>query len=245
MPKPNLPTPVGQNKGKRFPGEAEYSDDLPTGQGKVELKDPVETGDIEPKSATNTERKEALISSINQIFALFRLNYHNQFSKAYPDLDTLNQAKRLWLTLFADIPPKRILHAAQQAIKTSEYLPTLSKIHQYLQTSLNETLGCPSAHSAYVEACRATEPKSEFNWRHPIVYWAGKATGWYLLASEPEAVTFPIFESHYQLLCERIDRGESIEIPLPKRLTQAPKEQPLKPKQQQQHLSVLRKHLNL
>lgn len=239
MPKRNLPTPAGLNKGEAPTGVTAYADDRSRNQKNLELKD------VEPNTEIPPELKEALINSINQVFALFRLNYHNQFSKAYPDLDTLNQGKRLWLTLFADIPPKRILHAAQQAIKTSEYLPTLANIHQYLQKSLNETLGCPSAHSAYIEACRATEPKSEFKWRHPIVYWAGKATGWYLLASEPETVTFPIFESHYQLLCERIDRGENIDAPLPKRLSQAPKERPLDSKEQQKHLSALRGRLNL
>src|SRR5690554_3009697 len=42
------------------------------------------------------------LSAINQIFELFRFNYHNQFLKAFPDLDTLNIAKRLWLRLLSE-----------------------------------------------------------------------------------------------------------------------------------------------
>ena len=33
---------------------------------------------------------EAHVEAINQVFALFRLNYHNQYYAAYPDAEQLN-----------------------------------------------------------------------------------------------------------------------------------------------------------
>ena len=52
------------------------------------------------------------LSAINQIFELFRFNYHNQFLKAFPDLDTMIMAKRLWAKLLADYSGQVIMRAA-------------------------------------------------------------------------------------------------------------------------------------
>ena len=43
------------------------------------------------------EERDALIDAINQIFSVFRVNYHNQFYAAYNDSDTLNQTTFFWL----------------------------------------------------------------------------------------------------------------------------------------------------
>ena len=55
------------------------------------------------------------------------------------------------------------------------------------------------------------------------MYLAGQAAGWFVLASEPEAVAFPLFEYHYQLLCRRVINGEKLELaaatPLPDKIT--------------------------
>src|SRR5690554_7542557 len=57
------------------------------------------------------------LSAINQIFELFRFNYHNQFLKAFPDLDTLNIAKRLWLRLLSEYDGNVIMRAAEKTVK--------------------------------------------------------------------------------------------------------------------------------
>ena len=50
---------------------------------------------------TEHRRDPALVDAINQVFALFRLNYHNQYYSAYHDAEQLNQIKRLWLDSLA------------------------------------------------------------------------------------------------------------------------------------------------
>src|SRR5690554_6672203 len=59
------------------------------------------------------------LSAINQIFELFRFNYHNQFLKAFRDLDTLNIAKRLWLRLLSEYDGNVIMRAAEKTVKES------------------------------------------------------------------------------------------------------------------------------
>ena len=70
----------------------------------------------------------ARIDTINQIFALFRINYHNQFYSAFTDTALLNQAKRLWLESLRYYSTECLLKAARQVIEQSEYLPTLNKM---------------------------------------------------------------------------------------------------------------------
>jgi hypothetical protein len=157
------------------------------------------------------------LSAINQIFELFRFNYHNQFLKAFPDLDTMNMAKRLWMRLLGDYTGEVIMRAAEKAVKESSWLPN---VHEVLaRCDISEVLGLPSAHAAYIEACRAPSPKKEYNWSHPAVYFAGRATDWFFIANETEQKAFPVFKRNYDLLLQRVQAGETLEIDLPPALT--------------------------
>ena len=112
-----------------------------------------------------------LIDTINQVFALFRLNYHNQYYAAWSDAQQLGQVKRLWLEALGDFSGELILMGARRAIEASEYLPTLNRMLESCSKALGE-LGLPTAAAAYEEACLATSPKVEAIWTHPIVYLA-------------------------------------------------------------------------
>ena len=176
------------------------------------------------------------LSAINQIFELFRFNYHNQFLKAFPDLDTMNMAKRLWMRLLGDYTGEVIMRAAEKAVKESSWLPN---VHEVLaRCDISEVLGLPSAHAAYVEACRAPSPKKEFNWSHPAVYFAGRATDWFFIANETEQKAFPVFKRNYDLLLQRVQAGEKIEIDLPPALTHGV-ETPLSREEQKDRLKDL------
>ena len=78
------------------------------------------------------------IDALNQVFALFRLNYHNQYYAAFPDNTQVNQIKKLWLESLADYPVEQILRGARHAIEHSEYLPTLNRMHECCQQGLTE-----------------------------------------------------------------------------------------------------------
>ena len=73
-----------------------------------------------------------LVEAINQVFALFRLNYHNQYYAAWSDAEQVNQVKRLWLEALDAYPTAVILRAAQHAIEHSDYLPTLNRMIEAL-----------------------------------------------------------------------------------------------------------------
>jgi len=154
-----------------------------------------------------------LISTVNEVVALLRLNYHNQFSAAFKTEDALVTFKRLLaenLGMYEHNVPKS---ATKRLIRDSEYLPTLSKVIEYCNNEVLEANGLPLAYKAYEEACNAPSPKAAFNWSHAAVYQAGRDTGWKFLASEIEKRAFPKFERAYKAWCEKVIAGEEIPSP--------------------------------
>ena len=165
---------------------------------------------------------EANIDAINQVFAEFELVYHNQYTKAFPTLEKLQYAKQLWFSNLSDYSPEQILNAAHRVIKESEYLPTIRGLLKYCEDELS-LFGLPDARSAYVEACKAPSPKQNYNWSHPAVFHAGVASDWFFLANNIESKAFPVFERNYQIICDRVRKGEQLDAPvaiaLPEKLT--------------------------
>ena len=177
------------------------------------------------------------------MFALFRINYHNQYYAGFSDTELLNNAKRLWLGSLTQFAPETILRGARKVIEESEYLPTLNRMIRACQGD-PEKFGLIDAHRAYVEACRAPSPKAAYQWSHPAIYHAGCASDWFFLANNPEKIAFPIFERHYVKLCERVINGEELPTPnipaLPQQI-----ETPLSKEENVKRMEALRKQLEL
>lgn len=186
---------------------------------------------------------DAHIDALNEVFALFRINYHNQYYKAYNDDAVLSQIKKLWLESLVQFEPRTILRGARKVIEESEYLPTLNRMIRACQGD-PEAFGLPDARTAYIEACRAPSPKSAWHWSHAAVYHAGLASDWFFLANNSEKIAFPVFERHYQRLCEKVMNGVELPVPdapaLPETI-----ERPLSREENQQRLDDLRKQLDL
>lgn len=154
----------------------------------------------------------AHVDAINAMFTQFQLAYHNQFHKAFANDEQITMAKQLWLNSLSDLGAERIAAGTSRAIRESEYLPTLQTIRKFCKPTAAE-LGVPDAYHAYLEACRAPAPKLEFAWSHPIVYLAGTASDWFFLASSSEAKAWPVYKQNYDVLLERLERGEQLRLP--------------------------------
>lgn len=184
-----------------------------------------------------------LVDAINQVFSEFAFAYHNQYHKAFPDPESVTIGKEYWLSCLAEFSPRQITRAARKLVKNSEYLPSLSAMVKACQSGL-ELFGLPSPREAYLEACRAPSPKAQHNWSHVAVYHAGRASDWFVLANEPESRAYPIFEYHYQQVCERVIQGEKLDIEIPRPLT-ADHGRKLTPEQRQERMRRLRSDLDL
>lgn len=184
-----------------------------------------------------------LVDAINQIFALFRRNYLNQYHKAFGDVEELNHTKRLWLEILARFSPETLLLAARAVIENNEFLPTLHTMISYCE-KVGVGTAFPDPHTAYLEACRAPSPKAEFAWSHLAVYYAGRACDWYFLQTQPEAVAFPIYRDKYQDLCSQIRGGLQLQPPAARALEEVIGE-PVSKEQGLEKLANLRKQLDL
>lgn len=177
------------------------------------------------------------------MFALFRINYHNQYYAAFKDVELLHQAQRLWLNSLAQFKPETILRGARKVIEESDYLPTLNRMIRACQGN-PEKHGLVDAHTAYIEACRAPSPKAAFAWSHPAVYHAGCASDWYFLTSNPEKIAFPVFERHYLKMCERVMNGEALPAPNAPALPETI-ETPLSHEENGKRMAALRQQFDL
>lgn len=183
------------------------------------------------------------VDAINQLFTEFELAYHNQFHKAYAQEGSLNLAKKYWMTCLGDFTPDVILRAARQVVRSQEYLPTVAAVVAACENALS-LFGLPPAHAAYVEACCAPEPKARHAWSHPAVYFAAQATGWRELASETKDAIFPAFEYNYHQLCQRVLRGEALDLKIPVALPQTVP-QPLSTEENKARVKALRERFGL
>jgi hypothetical protein len=173
----------------------------------------------EPTSDYENDAQLDHVDAINQVFAEFEFAYHNQFHKAFADAESMAIAKKYWMSSVEHYSPTQIIQAAKTVIRSQDYLPSIAVILRACEQGM-DLFGLSSARQAYIEACSAPSPKNSHSWSHEAVYYAGKAAGWYLLANEPEASAFPIFEYHYDTLCRRVVNGEKLTIELPEALTE-------------------------
>jgi len=181
------------------------------------------------------------VDAINQLFAELEFAYHNQFHKAFAREGSLALAKKYWLECLARFAPHTSLVAGRHVVTHQDFLPSVAAVVRACEQAFS-LHGLPTPREAYVEACRAPEPKARQAWTHPAVYHAGRATGWFLLANEPEVQAFPVFEYHYTLLCRRVLEGEDLRIDLPPPLPESPG-RPLTPEQNRERLRQLREQL--
>ncbi len=182
-----------------------------------------------------------MIDTINQVFTLFRLNYHNQYYAAWPGDSELRQIKKLWLEGLRTFSPEVILRGARKAIEDSTYLPNLSTM---IECCRDSDRSLPTTREAYLEACRATSPKAGWPWSHPAVYHAGRATGWRTLASESESFSYPLFKEQYRRIKEQLLRGETVAYPEAPALPE-PEQPALDRSEQRLRLEAMKKDLGL
>jgi hypothetical protein len=197
------------------------------------------------KAGTDDRQETPLdqVDAINQVFAEFEFAYHNQFHKAFSDAESLVIAKKYWLSSLENYSPRHIVQAAKRVVKTQEYLPSIAAMLKACEQGF-DLYGLPSPRQAYEEACRASSPKQAWNWSHEAVYFAGKATGWFMLANEPESKAFPVFNYHYGLLCQQVVEGKELHIEAPPALTEKV-ERSLSREEQKERIARLRAELKL
>ncbi|MCY4471869.1 MAG: replication protein P [Kistimonas sp.] len=168
-------------------------------------------------SAQPPPRQPDIYDAVNLAFMMMRDAFPQQFLKAWPTEEDRRRALALWARVLQDQNPRLVKKAIFQLIREERFLPSPASLRRRCQL-LRRQPGLPSAQAAWQEACQARHQTASAPWSHPAVYLAARATGWFLLNTEPRAVSWPPFERNYSILCNRVAAGESLESSIPKAL---------------------------
>ena len=126
-----------------------------------------------PGQTKSILNKDEFIKSIDSLFLKLELSYHYQFYKVFGTDDKLKEGKKLWAISLKNISSGVILEAIENVISSQSYLPTLTDLLKACE-DINNDDGFPSVEEAYVEARRSYQPRKEFDWSHPVIYFVGK-----------------------------------------------------------------------
>jgi hypothetical protein len=159
----------------------------------------------------STSTKEDFINAIDALFLKLELAYHYQFYKVFGTDEKLKEGKKLWAISLKDKNPEVLIKAAEAVISSQSYLPTLTDLIKACN-EIDEIDGLPSAEEAYIEARKSYEPRKEFNWSNPIVYYAGKKIGWSSLNEKDSKENFNNFRKVFNFLKAEALNGKKFEI---------------------------------
>ena len=152
------------------------------------------------------------IESIDALFLKLELAYHYQFYKVFGTDDKLNEGKKLWANSLKKYEVSIINEASEEIIHTQPYFPTLTDIVKLCE-QLKKSTSLPSADEAFIEARKSFSPRKKYNWSHPIIYLAGKKTGWNFLNEKDGRDIFYDFKKNYEHLVEAVSNGKEFSIP--------------------------------
>ena len=152
------------------------------------------------------------IESIDALFLKLELAYHYQFYKVFGTDDKLNEGKKLWANSLKKYEVSIINEASEQIIHTQPYFPTLTDIVKLCE-QLKKSTSLPSADEAFIEARKSFSPRKKYNWSHPIIYLAGKKTGWNFLNEKDGRDIFYDFKKNYEHLVKAVNNGKEFSIP--------------------------------
>jgi len=137
--------------------------------------------------------------------------YGAQFANQYGAVG--GEAFQTWCLGLREMTPAMIKRGFTRLLEREKtFVPNLNEFRKLCQAS-PEALGLPSLTDAYQEAAEKWRSPSRKAWSHPVVYHAGKATGWFELGNHTRDKTYSRFKEAYNSLCERVMCGEAFELP--------------------------------
>jgi hypothetical protein len=159
----------------------------------------------------STSTKEEFITSIDALFLKLELAYHYQFYKVFGTDEKLKEGKKLWALSLKEQSPNVILEAVENVISTQSYLPTLTDLMKAC-IEINKIDGFPTVEEAYIEARKSYQPRKNYGWSHPIVYYAGKSVGWNQINEKNSNENFNTFKKVFNSLKIEAINGKIFEI---------------------------------
>ncbi len=154
---------------------------------------------------------------VNKLFGLFYILCRG-FEKQYADSKRLNAEKTQWIRAFMDTELNTLekikFGIKKLRLETPINTPPLGKFLKWCIPTPEE-LGIPGIEEAYREAVTNSYfARNEKKWTHKAIYHAWRLCNSFELSNLPKTKSFPIFEHHYEIIIQKLVRGEVLkEIP--------------------------------
>jgi len=166
---------------------------------------------IQHGQTKSTSTKEDLIKAIDSLFLKLELAYHYQFYKVFGTDEKLKEGKKLWAVSLKNFSAEVIVESVENVITSQSYLPTLTDLLKACD-DINREDGFPSVEEAFLEARRSYQPRKEFNWSHPIVFYSGKKIGWNIFNERDNKESFQLFKKTFNSLKYQAQEGKKFVI---------------------------------
>ena len=166
---------------------------------------------IQHGQTKSTSTKEDLIKAIDSLFLKLELAYHYQFYKVFGTDEKLKEGKKLWAVSLKNFSAEVIVESVENVITSQSYLPTLTDLLKACD-DINREDGFPSVEEAFLEARRSYQPRKEFNWSHPIVFYSGKKIGWNIFNERDNKESFQLFKKTFNSLKYQAQDGKKFVI---------------------------------
>lgn len=155
--------------------------------------------------------KQEFIKTIDLLFLKLELAYHYQFYKVFGTDERLKEGKKQWAVSLQKFPNKSIISAIETVITNQSYLPTLTDLMKSCE-DINSENSLPSVEEAFIEARKSYSPRAEYDWSHPIIYFAGKKIGWSNLNEDNLKSTYSSFKKVYGKLAQKFQNGNDFKL---------------------------------
>lgn len=144
------------------------------------------------------------------IFARFMAIYGHKFKSCFETENEIRIAKREWALSLAPYSETQLVAAVDRCKETLAWMPTVSEFLAIIASQQAED-GVPALRDAYCEACRFADAPRQHQWSHPVVYHAGRMTGWFELRSQTERQIIGNFNYYYEQCVRRFRSGEQLD----------------------------------
>lgn len=137
--------------------------------------------------------------------------FGHRWASAYGEADD-----GTWLKGLAGVSVQQIANGLQSVIDTftDGWPPSLPEFREICLKSNPALFGLPDVRDAYLEAARNSHRPTSTDWSHPIIYLAGRATGWFEIRNASPGAELT-FARNFEVLANRAARGENLDAEIP------------------------------
>lgn len=196
----------------------------------------VETARKQEISVTGSKkRKIAYLKKMTDVWESLGAAYGAKFLNQFGDID--GDGFRSWCNFLQELTPEQLDQGLVNLFRDKpQFAPDANEFYKYC-TDLS-SFGLPDERKAYLEAMKHAHEWQTYQFSHPAVLAALKASNITDMRRLPEAKSSKIFYRNYKIICRQVMHGLPIDATVPKALPETV-ERACTPEENKRNLKLL------